>query len=54
LSRDHLNNTAWHIAAKNGRVELLEKLWEWAEELQLKPEELRKEMLSRNHLNNKA
>jgi len=29
------------MAAGEGHVEVLEKLWEWARELQLKPEELK-------------
>jgi len=32
---------AWHIAAGRGNVGILEKLWDWAKELQLKPEDLR-------------
>ena len=32
-------------AARNYEVEILEKLWDWAKELQLKPEELRNELL---------
>jgi hypothetical protein len=34
------NETAWQKAAEIGQGELLEKLWDWAKELQLKPEEL--------------
>jgi hypothetical protein len=30
--------TAWHLAAENSQVEILEKLWKWAKELQLQPE----------------
>ena len=41
LSQDMFNETAWHMAADNGHLEVLEKLWDWAKELQLKPEELR-------------
>jgi len=37
--------TAWHKAANRGHVEILKKLWHWAKELQLKPEELRNEVL---------
>jgi hypothetical protein len=36
---------SWHMTAETGQVEILEKLWEWAKELQLKPEELRNEVL---------
>jgi hypothetical protein len=38
------NKTAWHIAAESGHVEVLVKLWDWAKELQLNPEELRNQM----------
>jgi len=55
LSKDNLNNTAWHMAAKWGKFQVLEKLWEWAKELQLQPEELRNELLlSKDKLNNTA
>jgi len=43
------------MAAKRGKFKVLEKLWEWAKELQLKPEELRNEvLLSKDNLNNTA
>jgi hypothetical protein len=29
------------LAAANGHVEILQKLWEWGKKLQLKPEKLR-------------
>jgi hypothetical protein len=45
LSKDNYGKTAWHNAARVGHVEVLEKLWEWAKELQLKPEELRNQLL---------
>jgi hypothetical protein len=35
---------AWHNAARGGHVRLLEKLWDWAKDLELKPEDLRKEV----------
>jgi hypothetical protein len=38
------NETAWHKAATSGNVEFLKKLWDWAKELQLKPEGLRNEV----------
>ena len=37
--------TAWHKAANRGHVEILNILRDWAKELQLKPEELRNEVL---------
>jgi hypothetical protein len=37
--------TAWHFAADRGRVAILEKLWNLAKELQLKPEEITNEVL---------
>jgi ankyrin repeat protein len=45
LSKGAFNQTAWHMAVKEGHVEVLEKLWDLAKELQLKPEELRNELL---------
>jgi len=45
LSKSYFNQTAWFTAAGSGNVELIKKLWDWAKELQLKPEELRNEML---------
>jgi hypothetical protein len=45
LSKNNYNETAWHKAAKYGKVEVFEKLWDWAKELQLKPNELRNEVL---------
>jgi ankyrin repeat protein len=55
LSKDKLNNTAWHIAVEANNFKLLDKLWEWAKEMQLKPEELRNELLlSKDNLNDTA
>jgi ankyrin repeat protein len=45
LSKDKLEQTAWHKAAKNSHVDIFEKLWEWAKELQLKPEDLKNVVL---------
>jgi len=45
LSKDKSKETAWHKAAESGDVELLNKLWDLAKELQLKPEVLRNEVL---------
>jgi len=36
--------TACHMAAGEGHVEVLEKLWNLAKEVQLNPEELRNEV----------
>ena len=41
LFKDMYGKTAWHMAAGRGKVDILEKLWDWAKELELKPEELR-------------
>ena len=41
LSKDKSEETAWHKAAKRDDVELLQILWDWAIELELKREELR-------------
>jgi ankyrin repeat protein len=40
--------TPLHKAAKIGNVEVLERLWNWAKELQLKPEEIKNEVLLKN------
>jgi hypothetical protein len=40
LSEDEFHQTAWHMAARRNHVEVLEKPWESAKELQLKPQEL--------------
>jgi hypothetical protein len=45
LSKDFCKETAWHMAAESGHVEVLVKMWDRAIELQLKPEELINEML---------
>ena len=41
LPKSFLGHTIWHLAAGRGHVEVLEKLWKLANELQLKLEELR-------------
>jgi hypothetical protein len=38
LSKHEFEEKAWHKAAARSHVEVLEKLWDWAKELQLKPE----------------
>jgi ankyrin repeat protein len=45
LSKDRYNKTVWHKAAKRGNVELLKKLWDWAQELQLQPEDVKNDVL---------
>ena len=45
MSKNEYGNKAWHEAAEGGQVELLEKLWNWAKELKVKPEEIRNELL---------
>ena len=37
--------SVWNFAVGGGYVEVLEKLWDWAKELQLKADELRSEVL---------
>jgi ankyrin repeat protein len=37
LSKDKYGRTAWHIAARIGNLKVLEKMWDWAKELQLTP-----------------
>ena len=45
MSKDECKETAWHKAATLGNVEVLKRLCDWAKELQLKPGELRNEVL---------
>jgi hypothetical protein len=33
LATDNLERTAWHMAAKNGSVQAIERIWDWAEEV---------------------
>jgi ankyrin repeat protein len=47
--KDDYNRTPWQNAAEGGKVEVLEKMWEWAKRLQLKPEELRYNEFSSKH-----
>jgi hypothetical protein len=53
LSKNVFGNSAWHLAAERGQVDILEKLWYWAKNLQLKPEEIRNEvLLTKNNYGN--
>jgi len=53
LSKNKYGNTAWDEAADRGQVEILEKMWKWAKEMQIKPEEIRNELLlSKNKYGN--
>jgi len=45
LSKNKDGNEAWLLAAERGKVEILEKLCNWAKELQLRPEKIRNEVL---------
>jgi len=36
---------AWHLAARRGNLEVLNKLWGWAEKIQIKANDLRSAML---------
>jgi len=42
LTKDIWGQTAWYVAAYDGYLEVLEKHWEWAEEV-LTPGELKNE-----------
>jgi 5-methylthioribose kinase len=46
--KDKLHHTAWGTAAIGLHVEIIQKLWGLAKELQLTPEELSNEVLSKN------
>jgi hypothetical protein len=52
LSKAVNTETALHKVLKYGRFRILEKLWDWAKEMQLKPEELRFELLLSKDENN--
>jgi hypothetical protein len=54
LSKIKHNETAWQKAVEICNVKVLEKLWGWAKELQLKPEELRNEMFLKDEYNETA
>ena len=45
MSKNIYGNTDWNEATRRCQVEILQKLWDWAKELQLKPEEIRNELL---------
>jgi hypothetical protein len=45
LPKNNYKETLWHNATESGHVEILEKLWNWDKELQLKPQEVRNEVL---------
>jgi ankyrin repeat protein len=52
FSKGNFNITHWQIAAKNGNVVVLEKLWECGKELQLKPKELSNKVLFSKDISN--
>jgi ankyrin repeat protein len=33
LAKDEYQMTAWHVAARNGQIEILHNLWEFAKEV---------------------
>jgi hypothetical protein len=45
MSQNDIGNTAWNLATESDQVEILEKLWNCAIDLQLKPEEIRNDVL---------
>jgi len=47
VSKDECELTAWNMEAEEGHFKILMKLWGWAKELNLKPEELRNELFSK-------
>jgi ankyrin repeat protein len=47
LDKDEYQITAWHVAARNGQIEILHKLWDWAKEV-LTQKELNKLLLNRS------
>jgi hypothetical protein len=47
VSKDKCEQTAWYIEVEEGHFKILMKLWGWAKELNLKPEEFRNELFSK-------
>jgi hypothetical protein len=47
---DEYGRTAWIMAAEEGHFKVLMNLWGWAKDLNLKPEELKNELLSKSRL----
>jgi hypothetical protein len=47
VSKDECEQTVWNMEAEVGRFKILMKLWFWAKELNLKPDELRNELFSK-------
>jgi len=54
LLKDGYGQMVWYVAAEGGQIELLEKMWDWAKELQLKPEELRNQLWLTKHNSGKT
>jgi hypothetical protein len=55
LSKNESGKEAWLVAARESHVKLLQKLWHFAKELQLNPQDLRNEMwLSKDMLKQTA
>ena len=47
LAKDGCERTVLHVTAEKGRIEILQKLWEWAKEV-LKQEELNNMFLAKD------
>ena len=45
LSQDKDNRTAWQLVAEGGHIEMVEKLWSWAKEAQIKRGDLENQLL---------
>jgi len=45
LAQDKRGKTAWQLAVRNGRIMVLERLLDWAKEMQLNPREVRNKLL---------
>ena len=46
LSTDGVERTTWHIVVSQGKLDIMQKIWEWATE-KLTTEEMKNEMLLR-------
>jgi hypothetical protein len=54
LLKDGYGQTSWHKAPGSGNVETLRKVWCWAKEIQINPEELRNGVFFLKGMNGKT
>ena len=54
MLKDGYGQTPWHKAPGSGNVETLRKVWCWAKEIQINPEELRNDVFFLKGMNGKT